>query len=366
MKQAASAYKGQKKFILIVTVFAIFIVSFICHQWNVLGWDLKSGFDCSRNNDENPVSRLDHLQEVKLERMLYEKPYPTKPNRTDVAVLTPWLAPIIWEGSFNIDILNEYFHRKGVHIGITVFAIKKYVMFVKTFIETAEQFFMVGHNVTYYVFTDRPNDIPLVPLKEGRHLEILEVPGYKRWQDITMRRMQVIRDNCRQRFLNEVDYLVCVDVDMTFNDHVGVEILSDVFGALHPGFFGASRPAFTYERRPQSQAGIPVDEGDYYYAGGFFGGTIEEVYKLTNFCHNAMMTDKEHNLEALWHDESYLNKYFLYHKPTKVLSPEYIWNIYYGNPAVLKKRRFNSIQKDYSQVRSRRSVQENVNHKTTV
>lgn len=46
-------------------------------------------------------------------------------SRKDVLVLTPWLAPIIWEGTFNIDILNEQFKLQNTRIGLTVFAIKK-------------------------------------------------------------------------------------------------------------------------------------------------------------------------------------------------------------------------------------------------
>jgi hypothetical protein len=46
-------------------------------------------------------------------------------SRKDVLVLTPWLAPIIWEGTFNIDILNEQFRIRNTTIGLTVFAIKK-------------------------------------------------------------------------------------------------------------------------------------------------------------------------------------------------------------------------------------------------
>ena len=46
-------------------------------------------------------------------------------SREDVLVLTPWLAPIIWEGTFNIDILNEQFRLLNITIGLTVFAIKK-------------------------------------------------------------------------------------------------------------------------------------------------------------------------------------------------------------------------------------------------
>ncbi|KAM4695612.1 histo-blood group ABO system transferase-like [Rhinophrynus dorsalis] len=283
--------------------------------------------------------------------MLYPKPETLKPTRTDVLTVTPWLAPIVWTDTYNIDILNEQFHQRRVRIGLTTFAIKKYVLFIKDFLETAEKFFMVGHKVNYYVFTDRANDIPNVTLGEDRNLIVLKVPAYKRWQDVTMRRMEMIHDNSHERFINEVDYLVCVDVDMRFYASVGVEILDKVFGTLHPGFFGASRQEFTYERRPESVACIPVDEGDFYYAGGYFGGKVEEVYKLTNHCHHAMLTDKENGIEALWHDESYLNKYFLYHKPTKILSPEYCWNDYYGSPAAVKVKRFIGVPKDYNEVR---------------
>ncbi|KAM9326694.1 histo-blood group ABO system transferase 1-like [Gastrophryne carolinensis] len=295
-------------------------------------------------------------------RMQYAKPETFKPPRTDVLMLTPWLAPIIWEGGFNIDLLNAQFHQRDVRVGITVFAIKKYTVFVKTFVETAEQFLMLGHKVNYYIFTDRPGDIPDITLAEGRKLIIMEVPSYKRWQEVSMRRMEMIRDHSQQRFVNEVDYLVCVDVDMRFSDTVGVEILSELFGTLHPAFYDSQRSSFTYERRKESTAYIPIDEGDFYYAGGYFGGTVDEVYRLTNFCHNAMMTDKQNNIEAVWHDESYLNKYFLYHKPTKILSPEYLWDNGFGSRDFLKKRRFVAVPKNHNEIRNKRSLEEKSNN----
>ncbi|KAM4663366.1 histo-blood group ABO system transferase 1-like [Discoglossus pictus] len=213
---------------------------------------------------------------------------------------------------------------------------------------------MVGHKVSYYVFTDRAIDIPKINLRKGRRLVILEVPSYQRWQEVSMRRMQMINYYVYKSFINEVDYLVCVDVDMRFSDEVGVEILSNMVGTLHPGFFKASRRSYTYERRPESEAYIPADEGDFYYAGGFFGGTVEEVYKLTKHCHNAMMRDKAKRIEAIWHDESYLNKYFLYHKPTKILSPEYLWANSFRVPDVLKRRRFVAVSKNNTKIRNMR------------
>ncbi|XP_039767903.1 histo-blood group ABO system transferase-like [Ornithorhynchus anatinus] len=301
-----------------------------------------------------PYMSASNSPHVSLTLMIYPKAEVLKPPRTDVLVMTPWFAPIIWEGTYNIDILNEQFKQRNVTVGLTVFAIKKYVVFLKLFLETAEKHFMVGHKVNYYIYTDRPADVPAVPLREGRKVVVLEVQNYARWQDVSMRRMEMISHFAQQRFLREVGYLVCVDVDMRFSDRVGVEILSSLFGTLHPGFYGAERRSFTYERRPLSRAYIPPDEGDFYYAGGFFGGTVSEVYELTKECHQAMMADKGNKIEAVWHDESYLNKYLLYHKPTKILSPEYLWDEnLLGGRAFLKKKRFLAVPKNHAAIRNR-------------
>ncbi|XP_040298631.1 histo-blood group ABO system transferase-like [Bufo bufo] len=359
MQQEKYEKSNRKCFYILIYMVVLCLVSFCWFNVSGREWHSDVNIICHPQTESKTLanaSHLDLLQDICLERMLYEKPNALKPLRTDVLIMTPWFAPIVWNGTYNIDILNAQFHKRHVRIGLTVFAIKKYTVFLQTFIETAEKFFMVGHMVNYYVFTDRVKDMPNITLPEGRQLVILEVPSYKRWQDVSMRRMEMIRDYTRQRFINEVDYLVCVDVDMKFRDEVGVEILSDVFGTLHPGFYGATRAHFTYERRKESTAYIPSDEGDFYYAGGYFGGKVEEVYKLTNFCHNEMMIDKANHIEAVWHDESYLNKYFLYHKPTKILSPEYLWADGFGVPEFLKRRRFIALPKDHNAIRNKRAL----------
>ncbi|KAM4695611.1 histo-blood group ABO system transferase-like [Rhinophrynus dorsalis] len=308
-------------------------------------------FSCKTNSYSSGPS-LDLLKEERLPRLIYLQPESLKPPRTDVLMMTPWLAPVIWNGTYNIDILNAQFKKRDIRIGLLVFAIKKYTVFLPTFIETAEKFFMVGYKVNYYIFTDRAKDIPNIPVGEGRQFVVLEASGYKRWQEIVLRRMQVIRDYTRQRFVKEVDYLVSADIDMKFKDDVGVESLSELFGTIHPAFYGATRAQFTYERRPQSQAYIPIDEGDFYFAAGYYGGTVEEIYKLTNYCHTGIMKDKENNIEAIWHEESHMNKYFIYQKPTKVLSPEYLWDERMGIPGILKRRRFVAVPKNHNEIRN--------------
>ncbi|XP_043914357.1 histo-blood group ABO system transferase-like [Protopterus annectens] len=275
-----------------------------------------------------------------------------KPPRTDVLVMTPWFAPIVWDGTFDIDLLDYKFKMRNVTIGLTVFAVKKYIIFLQGFIESAENYFMQGHQVNYYVFTDQPEAVPQMNLKPGRNLVLLVVQSYPQWQEISMHRMEMIYLFIQKRFKKEVDYLVCVDVDMTFSDHVGVEILDNLFGTLHPAFYDTNPIEYTYERRIESEAYIPFYEGDFYYAGGFFGGKLKEVFLLTKRCHEAIMKDKNNEIEAIWHDESHINKYFLNHKPTKILSPEYLWDNDMGNRNILRKKRFLAVRKNHKAIRS--------------
>ncbi|KAB1274764.1 Histo-blood group ABO system transferase 1 [Camelus dromedarius] len=200
------------------------------------------------------------------------------------------------------------------------------MIYLNLFLETAEMYFIMGHRVNYYIFTDQPDYVPHIHLQKGRQIVILKVQSYVSWQEVIMHHMEMISNFIEQRFQQEVDYLVCADVDMVFSDHVGVEILSSLFSILHSNFFVINWTNFPYEQWPQSQAYIPEDDGDFYYSGALFGGSVPEVYKLTKACHEAMMVDQANDIQATWHEESHLNRYQLYHKPTKVLSPEYTWD----------------------------------------
>ncbi|XP_043937423.1 histo-blood group ABO system transferase-like isoform X1 [Protopterus annectens] len=273
-------------------------------------------------------------------------------RRTDVNILTPWLAPIIWEGTYNYDIINEQFKQGNYSIGLVVFAVKKYVQFLPEFLRTAELYFMVGHKVHYYVFTDQPEAVPNITLKTNRFLHVVESEPYKRWQDVSMQRMESIHQHISNQFYKEVDYLVCADSDMKFNDYVGVEILDELVATLHPAYYGTERNHFPYERRGVSEAYIPADEGDFYYMAAFYAGTVKGIYKMTQVCYDGIQKDRKKGVEAVWQEESHFNKYLVYHKPTKVLSPEYIWDNGMGNRTILKKKRFIAVPKNHNEIRN--------------
>ncbi|XP_029440830.1 histo-blood group ABO system transferase 1-like isoform X1 [Rhinatrema bivittatum] len=272
-------------------------------------------------------------------RMIYNKPDLSQLPRNDVMILTPWLAPIVWEGTFNHDILMEEFQYKNYTVGLLVSVTSKYVILLKRFLESAEKYFLKGVRVNYYVFTDQPNEVKTLDLKLNRSMEIITLPHYSSWQKTVLARMEVINHQTELLFNKEVDYIASLDVDMEFLAHIGVEILGELVAALHPAFYHTPRHDLPYERRPASQAFIPKDEGDFYYQGNFYLGTVQKIYQLTTAYHKAIMIDKANDIEARVFEESHLNKQLVYNKPTKLLSPEYIWSNSLGSPKDIKIKR---------------------------
>ncbi|XP_026115141.1 globoside alpha-1,3-N-acetylgalactosaminyltransferase 1-like [Carassius auratus] len=272
-------------------------------------------------------------------------------SRTDVASVTPWSAPIIWEGTFDPILIDSIYKQHNLTIATTVFALGKYTRFVKDFLESAEQHYFVGFRVHYYLFTDQPESIPEVKMGENHNLTVRKVQSLNRWQDISMSRMGKLEKLIENELANKADYIFCLDIDTKFYGRWGVESLGRLVGVIHPWFFDAPRDRFTYERRPESQAYIPAGEGDFYYAGAAFGGLLEDVHQLTKTCREKLLIDAANSIEAVWQEESHLNKYFLLNKPSKLLSPEYMWRDINGKADQIKVIRFSNVAKNYAEVR---------------
>ncbi|MED6249802.1 hypothetical protein AMECASPLE_028349 [Ameca splendens] len=143
-----------------------------------------------------------------------------------------------------------------------------------------------------------------------------------------------------------------MDIDSVFHNRFGAESLSRLSAVLHRGYYkNTPRDSFPYERRANSKAYIPAGEGDYYYTAAVWGGYLEDMYKLVKYCYEMSVEDAKNNIEAVWQEESHLNRYLLYNKPTKVLSPEYLWSDYDQVPGDIKVVRISQLVKNYAEVR---------------
>ncbi|XP_013913855.1 PREDICTED: N-acetyllactosaminide alpha-1,3-galactosyltransferase-like [Thamnophis sirtalis] len=272
--------------------------------------------------------------------------------RTEVPTLSPWSAPIVWDGTFESATLHYHYRQQKVTVGLSVFAIGKYLdKYLKDFLVSANSFFMAGQKVIFYIVVDDLSKVPEVRLAPQRTLKLFRVEQHDRWQDISMMRMRTIAELIEETIRFEVDFLFCMDVDQTFQSHYGVEALGTSVAQIHAWFYHRGRSHFTYERRPESAAYISYDEGDYYYHGAVFGGTPLQVLNLTRQCYQGILQDKERKVEAIWHDESHLNRYFLLNKPTKLLSPEYCWDYKIGRDQNIHNIKLSWKPKEYHQVR---------------
>lgn len=271
-------------------------------------------------------------------------------SRQGVQTCTQWKAPVIWEGMFDAALYDQTHMKKGSSVALTVFAVGRYLdTYLEAFLRSSERHFMVGLPVSYYVFTDAPEKVPHVALGPKRSLRVISVEKPSRWQDASMMRMKVISEAIESEIRHRCTHVFCLDVDQEFTGRFGSEALGDSVALLHAYYYNLPKWLFTYDNNPVSKA--YMETGDFYYHAAVFGGSWRSVKALTDWCYRRIEEDKHNGVEARWHDESHLNKYFWLHKPSRVLSPEYCWDRNIGYRSQIRVARLQWATKYYDLLR---------------
>lgn len=226
-----------------------------------------------------------------------------------------------------------FYPMMALKIGLLVVATGRYIEFIPNLVEQGKKYFLPNHEITYFVFADRP----LAPQENI----VLCYQKKLDWPYSTMLRYETY---LRYKHLYaEYDYLFACDADMDFIGIIDETILGKSVGILHPGFahpkidaiknkqhspliyhehlWNLLRHNYSHETSPASTAYLP--NGKFYFCGGVFGGEKDTFLHILETLTKNIRTDMANNIIAVWHDESHLNRYFNTHLPEKILTPFY-------------------------------------------
>lgn len=206
-----------------------------------------------------------------------------------------------------------------------------YWQYAKDVIEGAKKFFLPGHEVEYFLWTDMTPGI-----RENLGVNVFEV-GSIEWPFPTLYRYHLFLQ--QEELLKKFDYVFYCDIDMRFVNIVGDEIFgAGLTAAQHPGY--ALKQAFwiPYEPNPKSTAYIPrpgvtiFDQETkqnkmmpLFFAGGFQGGTSEKFIEAMKVMRKNIDKDLTIQYFPLWNEQAHWNRYLFDNPPSVVLSPSYIF-----------------------------------------
>jgi hypothetical protein len=235
--------------------------------------------------------------------------------------------------------MPEILKRKKV--AILYICTGKYSIFWKDFFESAEKLFLNNLYKHYFVFTD---DESLK--KEYQNNNNISFIYQKQigWPYDTLKRFHMF-----SMILNDLemfDYIFFINANTIIMQEIGEEILPDhneeIVACLHPGYFNITKNKFPYEKNKKSKAYIDKKLGSHYYAGGFNGGTNISYIKLITTLRKYIDEDLTKNIIAIWHDESYINKYLVDYGFIKIIDPGYLypegWDLPFEKKIVVKNK----------------------------
>lgn len=192
-------------------------------------------------------------------------------------------------------------------IAVVYICTGRYRIFWKDFYNTSEKLFFSGNEKHYFIFTDDDQ------IKNDRNITVVFRSARGFPLDSLMRFEMFLKI---EKELRQFDYVFFFNSNMIFVEQIGTDILPvgpqfELAGVIHPGYYGTSPVWYPYERNKKSFAYIRYKKREFvYYMGSLFGGTSKAFIELCECCDKWTKSDLSNGLMPVYHDESYLNRYF--------------------------------------------------------
>ena len=195
-------------------------------------------------------------------------------------------------------------------IGVCILAMGCHDASAQSLVESARRHLCLSHDVKYFVITDAAIVQEAPDIVKLYHSPI----------DTKLRIFHLLEEH--QKVLEEFDYLFALDSEMMFVAPVGDELLSDLVATQHPAFINRKG---AYENNRLSTAYVAPYEGRHYFTSRFFGGKKSEFFKLLKSVKKMIDADLSKDFVSKRQEESHLNRYWIDHQPTRILSPSYCY-----------------------------------------
>lgn len=203
-------------------------------------------------------------------------------------------------------------------VAVLYIATGRYIVFWQEFHKACRQYFLNGHDVHYFLFTDHDE------IEVDEDTTLIRKEFYP-WPMETLRRFETFLSI--EHILSGFDYMYFLNANLLPVAPIREEVFPSpeqgLMVTIHPGYYRQPRHTWTYERNSVSEACIPSGQGEIYAMGAFNGGSAAAFLRMCRELDQAVKRDLSNGVIAVWHDESHLNKYIL-GRSLLVLTPEYL------------------------------------------
>lgn len=238
-------------------------------------------------------------------------------------------------------------------VAVLNISIGEYIVFWKDFYLSAEKYFLPGHRKQYFLFTDSK----AVYTADNVTVVAQEDMG---WPFNTMKRFNMFRKI--EPMLEKYDYIFFVNGNALFEQELSESFINrekNIITISHPGFFGKRIDDFPYERNSQSNAYIARGSGKHYVQGAFIGGKSRPFMDMIDCLDDLTNEDLSNDIIAVWHDESFLNRYILDRTDVQVMGRQYLYYeeyIYPWKPVILLRDKAKYLNKNNGRFKGRVSL----------
>lgn len=230
--------------------------------------------------------------------------------------------------------------------------IGEYICFWPGFYQSCQENFLPDIEKTYFLYTDKKD----MALGENVTLIYQEDLG---WPYNTMKRFSMF-ERIADR-LADYDYIFFLNANTLVNKKIDISLFhqnKDIYVIEHPGFHCKQIEDTPWEDRPESNAYVPMDERKIYVQGAFIGGKATAFLDMVHFLNKKTEEDLSKGIVAIWHDESFLNRYIVGRQDVQVMGWQYIYYeevIYPFEPVFMLRNKQKYISKENGRFKGRRS-----------